>query len=221
MEDLMSCLEKMYYNHLPTNAFTSRYPYARAKAMLTLMFDGLRQDCELDDKILKDANLGIFHADEEKLKIDLEAFGPPIPDQAPVVDLTQYPDDVAEMKKLLVQKDAKIKALETRIKSLNKETETDVVDRLDLVTMLDGESEPTMDTYGGKFLKTTGYRLVDIKLLRMALEMAQTCHHGKMTIAEVSPNVEGNQVDLVTRLGMISNMGIFGYSECYLSKLSF
>ena len=48
--------------------------------------------------------MGVFHGDEEKLKMDLEAFGPAIPVQAPVVDLSQYPDNVAEMKKLLVEK---------------------------------------------------------------------------------------------------------------------
>ena len=42
IETLMSCLEKMYHNHLPLNAFTSRFPNARAKAMLTLMLDGHR-----------------------------------------------------------------------------------------------------------------------------------------------------------------------------------
>ena len=82
------------------------------------------------------------------------AFGPAIPTQAPVVDLSQYPDNIAEMKKLLVEKDAKIKALEARLQTLNKETKTDSTDRLDLVTMLDGVNEPTMDKYGGKFLKT-------------------------------------------------------------------
>ena len=48
--------------------------------------------------------MGVFHGDEEKLKMDLEAFGPAIPVQAPIVDLSQYPDNVAEMKKLLVEK---------------------------------------------------------------------------------------------------------------------
>ena len=131
------------------------------------------------------------------------AFGPAIPTQAPVVDLSQYPDNIAEMKKLLVEKDAKIKALEARLQSLNKETKTDAADRLDLVQMLDGVNEPTMDKYGGKFLKTAGYRLVDLRLLRMALEICQTCHHGKMTLAEMSPDVDGNQEDLVTRLAFV------------------
>ena len=203
IEILMNCLEKMYHNHLPLNAFTSRFPNARAKAMLTLMLDGHRAECESCNNILEDANVGVFHGDEDKLKMDLAAFGPAIPAQAPVVDLSQYPDNVAEMKKLLVEKDAKIKALETRLKALNKETETDKVDRLDLVQMLDGVNEPTMDKYGGKFLKTAGYRLIDLRLLRMALEICQTCHHGKMTLAEMSPEVEGNQEDLVTRLAFV------------------
>ena len=59
IETLMSCLEKMYHNHLPLNAFTSRFPNARAKAMLTLMLDGHRQDCEKCDTILDDANVSI------------------------------------------------------------------------------------------------------------------------------------------------------------------
>ena len=67
----MNCLEKMYHNHLPLNAFTSRFPNARAKAMLTLMLDGHRQECDSCDKILDDANVGIFHGDEQKLKMDL------------------------------------------------------------------------------------------------------------------------------------------------------
>ena len=75
--------------------------------------------------------------------------------------------------------DAKIKALETRLKALNKENPTDDIDRLDLVTMLDGVNEPTMDKYGGKFLKTAGYRLVDLRLLRMALEICQVNFNSK------------------------------------------
>ena len=58
IETLMSCLEKMYHNHLPLNAFTSRFPNARAKAMLTLMLDGHRQDCEKCDTIL---DLSLIH----------------------------------------------------------------------------------------------------------------------------------------------------------------
>ena len=199
IETLMNCLEKMYHNHLPLNAFTSRFPNARAKAMLTLMLDGHRADCEDCTKILEEANVGIFHGDEEKLKMDMAGFGPAIPQKAPVVDLSQYPDSVAEMKKLLAEKDAKIKALEKRLEALNKETKTDEIDKLDLVEMLDGVNEPTMDKYGGKFLKTAGYRLVDLRLLRMALEICQNCHHNKMTLAEMSPDIEGNQEDLVTR----------------------
>ena len=61
IETLMSCLEKMYHNHLPLNAFTSRFPNARAKAMLTLMLDGHRQECESCDKILDDANVSIVY----------------------------------------------------------------------------------------------------------------------------------------------------------------
>ena len=203
IEVLMNCLEKMYHHHLPLNAFTSRFPNARAKAMLTLMLDGHRKECENCDKILCDENVGVFHAEEEQLKMDMSGFGASIPTAAPVVDLSEYPDSVAEMKKLLVEKDAKIKALEKRLEALNKEVKTDEVEKLDMVTMLDGVNEPTMDKYSGKFLKTAGYRLVDLRLLRMALEICQTCHHGKMTLAEMSPEVEGNQEDLVTRLAFI------------------
>lgn len=74
IEILMNCLEKMYHNHLPLNAFTSRFPNARAKAMLTLMLDGHRQECDSCDKILDDANVGIFHGDEQKLKMDLGKY---------------------------------------------------------------------------------------------------------------------------------------------------
>ena len=77
-------------------------------------------------------------------------LGPAIPANAPIVDLSQYPDDVAAMKKLLVEKDAKIKALEKRVEALNKEVKPDEVDKLDLVEMLDGVNEPTMDKYGGR-----------------------------------------------------------------------
>ena len=70
-EVLMGCLEKMYHNHLPLNAFTSRYPSARAKAMLTLMLDCHRQDCKDCEKILTEENLGLFHGDENELKMDL------------------------------------------------------------------------------------------------------------------------------------------------------
>ena len=203
IETLMNCLEKMYHHHLPMNAFTSRFPNARAKAMLTLMLDGHRQDCQDCANILEDANVGIFHCDEEKFKMDLAAYGPAIPSSAPVVDLSQYPDNIAEMKKLLMEKDAKIKALEKRLESVNKDVKPDEVDKLDLVEMLDGVSEPTMDKYGGKFLKTAGYRLVDLRLLRMALEICQNCHHNKMTLAEMSPEVEGNQEDIVTRLAFV------------------
>lgn len=163
IEILMNCLEKMYHNHLPLNAFTSRFPNARAKAALTLMLDSHRADCETCDKILEEANVGIFHGDEAKMKMDLEAFGPVIPTQAPVVDLSQYPDNVAEMKKLLVEKDAKIRALEKRIEALNKDVKTDEIDKLDLVEMLDGVNEPTMEKFSGKFLKTAGYRIVDLR----------------------------------------------------------
>jgi hypothetical protein len=163
LEDLMNCLEKMYHNHLPLNAFTSRFPNARAKAMLTLMLDSHRADCESCDKILDEGSVGIFHGNEEKLKMDMAEFGPVIPTSAPVVDLSKYPDNVAEMKKLLVEKDAKIRALEKRLEVLNKDTSTDEVDKLDLVDMLDGVNEPTMDKYGGKFLKTAGYRIIDLR----------------------------------------------------------
>ena len=203
IEVLMNCLEKMYHHHLPLNAFTSRFPNARAKAMLTLMLDGHRKECEDCEKILANENVGVFHAEEDQLKMDMSAFGASIPTAAPVVDLSQYPDNVAEMKKLLVEKDAKIKALEKRVEALNKEVKADEVEKLDMVEMLDGVNEPTMDKYSGKFLKTAGYRLVDLRLLRMALEICQTCHHGKMTLAEMSPEVEGNQEDLVTRLAFI------------------
>lgn len=203
IETLMNCLEKMYFNHLPLNAFTSRFANARAKAMLTLMLDGHRKDCSTCSKILEEANVGIFHGDEAKLQMDLEGFGPALPTSAPVVDLSQYPDSVAEMKKLLVEKDAKIKALEKRIQSLNADVKNDDIDKLDLVTMLDGVNEPTMDKYGGKFLKTAGYRIVDLRLLRMALEICQNCHHNKMTLAEMSPEIDGNQEDVVTRLAFV------------------
>ena len=109
IETLMNCLEKMYHHHLPLNAFTSRFPNARAKAMLTMMLDGHRNECTPCSKVLEDANVGVFHSDEEKLKMDLDSFGPALPTSAPIVDLSQYPDDVAAMKKLLVEKDAKIK----------------------------------------------------------------------------------------------------------------
>jgi len=203
IETLMNCLEKMYHNHLPLNAFTSRFPNARAKAMLTLMLDGHRATCETCTNILEEANVGVFHGDEDKLKMDLSGLGPAIPANAPIVDLSQYPDDVAAMKKLLVEKDAKIKALEKRVEALNKEVKPDEVDKLDLVEMLDGVNEPTMDKYGGKFLKTAGYRMVDLRLLRMALEICQNCHHNKMTLAEMSPEIEGNQEDVVTRLAFV------------------
>lgn len=73
-EVLMSCLEKMYHNHLPLNAFTSRYPSARAKAMLTLMLDCHRKDCKDCDKILTEENLGLFHGDENDFKMDLGKY---------------------------------------------------------------------------------------------------------------------------------------------------
>ena len=63
----------------------------------------------------------------------MSAFGASIPTAAPVVDLSQYPDNVAEMKKLLVEKDAKIKALEKRVEALNKEVKADEVEKLDMV----------------------------------------------------------------------------------------
>ena len=75
----------------------------------------------------------MFHAGEDQLKMDMSSYGADIPTQAPVVDLSQYPDNVAEMKKLLVEKDAKIKALEKRIEALNKEVKADEVEKLDLV----------------------------------------------------------------------------------------
>ena len=141
--------------------------------MLTLMLDGHRETCETCTNILEEANVGVFHGDEEKLKMDLSGMsgksfiffptcieltiffsmiglGPAIPANAPIVDLSQYPDDVAAMKKLLVEKDAKIKALEKRVEALNKEVKPDEVDKLDLVEMLDGVNEPTMDKYGGR-----------------------------------------------------------------------
>jgi hypothetical protein len=37
----------------------------------------------------------------------------------------------------------------------------------------------------------------------MALEICQTCQHGKMTLTEMSPDVEGNQEDVVTRLAFV------------------
>ena len=55
----------------------------------------------------------------------------------------------------------------------------------------------------GKFLKTAGYRMVDLRLLRMALEICQNCHHNKLTLAEMSPEIEGNQEDVVTRLAFV------------------
>ena len=136
------------------------------------MLDGHRASCENCTQILEEANVGVFHGDEEKLKMDLSGMtgkffyfffqpvsnwhffsiiglGPAIPANAPIVDLSQYPDDVAAMKKLLVEKDAKIKALEKRVEALNKEVKPDEVDKLDLVEMLDGVNEPTMDKYGG------------------------------------------------------------------------
>lgn len=127
------------------------------------MLDSHRADCESCDKILDEGSVGIFHGNEEKLKMDMAEFGPVIPTSAPVVDLSKYPDNVAEMKKLLVEKDAKIRALEKRLEVLNKDTSTDEVDKLDLVDMLDGVNEPTMDKYGGKFLKTAGYRIIDLR----------------------------------------------------------
>lgn len=67
IELLMNCLERMYHHHLPLNAFTSRFPNARAKAMLTLMLDGHRKECEDCEKILADENVGVFHAEEAQL----------------------------------------------------------------------------------------------------------------------------------------------------------
>ena len=70
--------------------------------------------------------------------------------------MSQYPDDIAAMKKMLVDKDAKIKALTARLKALNKEVPTDDMDKLDIVEMLDLIHDPTMDKHGGKFLNTAG-----------------------------------------------------------------
>jgi hypothetical protein len=39
--------------------------------MLTLMLDGHRETCETCTQILEEANVGVFHGDEEKLKMDL------------------------------------------------------------------------------------------------------------------------------------------------------
>ncbi len=205
LEELMNCLEKMFHNHLPTNAFTARYPNARTKAMLTLMLDAHRAGCEECDRVLDEANMGKFHSDSDRMDggLDLSEYGPVVPTQGPSVDLSQYPDNIAAMKKLLVEKDAKIKALEKRLEVANKDCQADDVDKLDLVSMLDGVGEPTLDKFGGKFLKTAGYRIIDLRLLRMGLEICQTCTHNKMTIAEMTPEVEGNQEDLVTRLAFV------------------
>ena len=37
----------------------------------------------------------------------------------------------------------------------------------------------------------------------MALEMSQSCHNGKLTLAEMSLDVKGNREDLVTRLAFV------------------
>ena len=39
--------------------------------MLTLMLDGHRATCETCTNILEEANVGVFHGDEDKLKMDL------------------------------------------------------------------------------------------------------------------------------------------------------
>ena len=145
-----------------------------------------------------------FNCDSQYFQFVIsDIHGPAIPTHAPAVDLSQYPDDVAAMKKMLVDKDAKIRALTARLKALNKKVPTDDIDKLDIVQMLDLIYDPTMDKHGGKFLNTAGYRLVDLKLFRMALEMSQSCNHGKLTLAEMSPDVKGNREDLVTRLAFV------------------
>ena len=42
--------------------------------MLTLMLDGHRETCETCTQILEEANVGVFHGDEEKLKMDLSGM---------------------------------------------------------------------------------------------------------------------------------------------------
>ena len=42
--------------------------------MLTLMLDGHRETCETCTQILEEANVGVFHGDEEKLKMDLSGI---------------------------------------------------------------------------------------------------------------------------------------------------
>ena len=42
--------------------------------MLTLMLDGHRATCETCTNILEEANVGVFHGDEDKLKMDLSGM---------------------------------------------------------------------------------------------------------------------------------------------------
>ena len=88
----------------------------------------------------------------------------------------------AKLKTLLVEKEAKIKALEKKIEVLLREVKNDEATSDDIIEMLNGVSEPTAAAVGNSFHQIHGFRLMDMRIVSTALQSSQKCKHGNVLV---------------------------------------
>ena len=86
---------------------------------------------------------------------------------------------IDENEKEMANMRKKIASLEKTVAKMAKQEKVDECDTMDLVDMLDGVTLPTrhLTSPTDQYIYSSGFRLIDLRILRSALSTSQLCDH--------------------------------------------
>ena len=157
--------------------------------MLTLLLDAHRRLCQTCDSILLKHNMGHFHSVADCFSVltgctiskDQQIQKPQNDRSCLSADEDEQATEINRMKVELEEKTDRIKRLEKRIEELADRNKTDKIDKMQLIEMLCGVSDPNIRRVHNidRFVFPQGFRLVDLRLLHRSLQQSQKCFHSK------------------------------------------